>query len=170
VLASCFLLFVAGHETTVNLIGNAVLCLLRYPNELERLRDDPRLLPNAVEETLRYESPIQHAGRTSHSEVEIGGRAIPKGAIVSAILGAANRDPSRFADPDRFDVTRRDMRHLAFGTGAHFCLGAPLARAEAQIAIGTLVRRFPHLALAGDGHEWRDSTEMRGLKRLLVTS
>jgi cytochrome P450 len=169
-LASCGLLFIAGHETTVNLIGNGVLCLLLHRDALAAVRESPRLLPNAVEEMLRYESPIQRAVRLSHADVEIGGRTIPKGAIVSAMLGAANRDPSRIADPDRFDVTRRDVRHFAFGSGPHFCLGAPLARAEAQIAIGTLVRRLPHLALADERHEWRESAEVRGLKTLRVTS
>jgi cytochrome P450 len=167
-LATCGLFFVAGHETTVNLIGNGVLCLLLHADGLAAVRNDPHLLPNAVEEVLRYESPIQRAVRLSHADVDIGDRTIAKGAIVSAILGAANRDPSRVADPDRFDVTRPEVRHVAFGAGPHFCLGAPLARAEAQIAIGTLVRRLPRLALADDGYAWRESVEVRGLERLRV--
>jgi pimeloyl-[acyl-carrier protein] synthase len=168
-LATCGLLFVAGHETTVNLIGNGVLTLLSHPHELQKLREDPGLIGNTVEEVLRYESPIQRAGRMAEADVAIGGRTIGKGAIVSAVLSAANRDPAHFVEPDRFDITREDNRHLAFGWGTHFCLGAPLARAEGQIALGTLVGRLPKLALAGNQPEWRRSTEVRGLNALPVT-
>jgi cytochrome P450 len=165
----CGLLFTAGHETTVNLIGNGVLALLRYPTELRKLHDNPGLLPSAVEELLRYDSPVQRAGRVANTDVEIGCRKIPKGAVVSAILGAANRDPARFPEPGRLDIARHDNRHLAFGWGDRFCLGASLACVEAQIAIDTLLRRLPKLELAKDPPEWRNSPETRALKELQVT-
>lgn len=168
-LATCGLLFVAGHETTVNLIGNGMLAMLQHPAELRQLRDDPGLLPGAIEEVLRYESPIQRAGRMSTADVEVCGRLIARGAIVSAVLSAANRDPACFPQPECFDIKRENNRHLAFGRGAHFCLGAPLARAEGQIAVGTLVNCLPELALVSDSPEWRRSTEVRGLKALPVT-
>jgi cytochrome P450 len=168
-LATCGLLFVAGHETTVNLIGNGMLALLKYPGELQRLREDVGLLPSAVEELLRYDSPVQRAGRVANSAVEIGGKTIRKGAVVLAMLGAANRDPAQFPKPNLLDISRRDNHHLAFGSGPHFCLGAPLARLEAQIAIGTLLRRMPKLSLATRAPEWRNSLELRGLKELQLT-
>jgi cytochrome P450 len=162
----CGLLFVAGHETTVNLIGNGILALLLHPGELRRLRPDSGLLPSAVEELLRYDSPVQRAGRMASTNVDIGGKTIPKGAVVSAVLGAANRDPARFPDPDRLDVARRDNPHLAFGSGGRFCLGAPLARLEGQIAIGTLLSTLPNLELAAQPPAWRSSTVTRGLREL----
>jgi pimeloyl-[acyl-carrier protein] synthase len=165
----CGLLFVAGHATTVNLIGNGVLSLLLHPSELRRLREEPGLLAQAVEELLRYESPVQRVGRVANTDVQIRGKLITKGAVVSAMLGAANRDPAQYAQPERLDITRRHNRHLAFGHGAHVCIGASLARLEGQIAIGTLVRRLPKLALVNDAPEWRNSTETRGLKGLQVT-
>jgi pimeloyl-[acyl-carrier protein] synthase len=168
-LITCNLLFVAGHETTVNLIGNGVLALLNHPRELAKLRADPALLPVAVEELLRYDSPVQRTGRMTNTDVELGGRKIEKGSLVVTAIGAANRDPAHFPDPDRLDVTRRDNRHVAFGLGIHFCLGAPLARLEGQIAIGTLLRRMPGLRLATSTPEWRESSTLRGLKRLPVT-
>jgi pimeloyl-[acyl-carrier protein] synthase len=168
-LTTCGLLFAAGHETTVNLVGNGMLALLRHPIELRTLRANPQLGPSAIEEFLRYDSPVQRAGRMTNTDVEIGGKVIGRGEIVSAVLGAANRDPARFPDADRLDLTRRDNRHLAFGSGVHFCLGAPLARMEGQIAIETLLRRLPHLALTGSEPRWRTSTEVRGLKVMPVT-
>jgi cytochrome P450 len=135
----CGLLFVAGHETTANLIGNGILALLLHPGQLRRLRPDSGLLPSAVAELFRYDSPVQRASRMASTNVDIGGKTIPKGGVVSAVLGAANRDPARFPDPDRLDVARRDNHHLAFGLGGRFCVGAPLARLEGQIAIGTLL-------------------------------
>lgn len=168
-LATCVLLFVAGHETTVNLIGNGLLALLRHPAELQRLRGDPLLIQSAVEELLRYDSPVQRTGRITNAEVEIDGRRIEKGQMVVAAIGAANRDPARFPDPDRLDIGRRDNHHISFGFGIHFCLGAPLARVEGQIAIGTLLRRAPALALATETPEWRESSTLRGLKALPVT-
>ncbi len=168
-LAMCILLFIAGHETTVNLIGNGVLALLQHPEQLARLRSEPTLIQGAVEELLRYDSPVQRTGRVTTVAVEIGGRKIEAGALVVAAIGAANRDPKHFPDPDRLDITRRDNHHVAFGFGIHFCLGAPLARLEGQIAISTLLRRMPALQLATTTNEWRDSSTLRGLKALPVT-
>jgi pimeloyl-[acyl-carrier protein] synthase len=169
VIAMCLLLFIAGHETTVNLIGNGLLALLRHPDQLARVQADPALVPNAIEELLRYDSPVQRTARITTTEVDLAGHPIGKGTMVVTALGAANRDPAQFADPDRLDVTRRDVRHISFGYGIHFCLGAPLARVEGQIALGTLLRRAPRLALAETSPEWRESSVLRGLKRLRVT-
>jgi len=167
-LSTCVLLYIAGHETTVNLIGNGLLALLRHPDQLARLREDPELAPSAVEELLRYDGPVQRTARIAVADVELGGRAIGKGDMVVAVIAAANRDPAQFPDPDRLDVGRRDNRHIAFGFGIHFCLGAPLARLEGQIALGTLARRRPDLALAANALEWRESQVLRGLKALPV--
>jgi hypothetical protein len=169
VISTCVLLYIAGHETTVNLIGNGLFALLRHPDQLARLREDPALVASAVEELLRYDGPVQRTARITTTDVEIGGRAIPRGAMVVTLIGAANRDPAQFPDPDRLDVARADNRHIAFGFGIHFCLGAPLARLEGQIALGTLVRRLPRLALASDAVEWRESQVLRGLRALPVT-
>jgi cytochrome P450 len=167
-LATCNLLLIAGHETTVNLIGNGTLALLRHPAELRRLRENPGLITNAVEELLHYDGPVQRTARIPSTDVTIGGRAIPKGAMVMPFIGAADRDPACFPEPDRLDLARADNRHIAFGLGIHFCLGAPLARVEGQIAIGTLVRRLPKLALEGAQPEYRQSLTLRGLKALPV--
>jgi cytochrome P450 len=169
VIAMCVLLFIAGHETTVNLIGNGLFALLQHPEQLARLQRDPALVTGAVEELLRYDSPVQRTARITSVEVELGGRTLPAGAMVVTAIGAANRDPAQFADPDRLDIGRRDVRHISFGYGIHFCLGAPLARVEGQIALGTLLRRAPRLALAETDPEWRESSVLRGLKRLRVT-
>lgn len=168
-VATCVLLLIAGHETTVNLIGNGLLALLRHPDQLRALADDPALIQTGVEELLRYDGPVQRTGRMTMADVEIGGRQIPKGSIVAAVIGAANRDPAHFADPERLDVARQENRHIAFGFGIHFCLGAPLARIEGQVAIGTLLRRMPALKLVSDTPEWRESSVLRGLKTLPVT-
>jgi cytochrome P450/class 3 adenylate cyclase/tetratricopeptide (TPR) repeat protein len=168
-LATCVLIFIAGHETTVNLIGNGILALLQNPAELEKLRQNHALLPGAVEELLRYDSPVQRTARVTKADLELGGKAIPRHALVVAAIGAANRDPARFSEPDRLDITRRDKDHIAFGFGIHFCLGAPLARIEAQIALGTLLKRLPRLELATDTPQWRESSTLRGLKQLPVT-
>ena len=167
-LATCILLLVAGHETTVNLIGNGTLALLRHPDQLRRLRENSGLIHGAVEELLRYDGPVQRTARIPSEDVTIGGRTIPKGEMVMPFTGAANRDPAQFADPDRLDITRPDNRHVAFGLGIHFCLGAPLARVEGQIAVGTLVKRLPKLALATDNPEYRLSLTLRGLTTLPV--
>jgi cytochrome P450 len=168
-LITCTLLFVAGHETTVNLIGNGLLALLNCPDQLAKLRADLTLLPGAVEELLRYDSPVQRTGRITNTDVELDGRKIAKGSLVVTAIGAANRDPAHFPDPDCLDITRRDNRHIAFGFGIHFCLGAPLARLEGQIAIETLLRRMPGLQLATSTAKWRESSTLRGLKTLPVT-
>jgi len=168
-LATCILLLVAGHETTVNLIGNGTLALLRHPAELRRLHDDPGIIGTAVEELLRFDGPVQRTARIPSEDIVIGGRTIPKGEMVMPFLGAADRDPAQFPDPQRLDLTRADNRHIAFGMGIHFCLGAPLARMEGQIAINTLLKRLPKLALATDKPEFRQSLTLRGLQTLPVS-
>ena len=167
-LATCILLLIAGHETTVNLIGNGMLALLRNPRELRRLRETPGLITSAVEELLRYDGPVQRTARVASADATIGGRTIARGEMVMPFIGAADRDPSQFTDPDRLDLTRSDNRHIAFGWGIHFCLGAPLARVEGQIAIDTLVRRLPTLELVSHEPEYRQSLTLRGLKTLPV--
>lgn len=173
-LATCQLLLFAGHETTVNLLANGVLALLRNPGELALLRaerDDPRLVASAVEEFLRYDGPVHLTARTAVSTVELGGQTIAEGDYVIVLLGAANRDPARFADPDRLDLLRERNQHVGFGVGIHYCLGAPLARLEAQIALPELLERAPGLALACDDADltWRHSLMLRGLDALPVT-
>jgi cytochrome P450 len=168
-LSTVILLLIAGHETTVNLIGNGTRALLLDPDQLQRLREHPELIGSAVEELLRFDGPVQRTARIPNADVTIGGRTIKAGELVMTFLAAANRDPAQFADPDRLDIGRADNRHIAFGWGIHFCLGAPLARVEGQIAINTLVRRLPKLALAGDKADWRFSLTLRGLERLPVT-
>jgi pimeloyl-[acyl-carrier protein] synthase len=168
-VSTCMLLLIAGHETTVNLIGNGLLALLQHPDQLRALRDDPELIQTGVEELLRFDGPVQRTGRMTTAEVEIGDKRIPRDSVVVSVIGAANRDPKQFADPDRLDVSRKDNRHIAFGFGIHFCLGAPLARLEGQIALGTLLRRIPKLALVSNVPEWRESSTLRGLKSLPVT-
>jgi cytochrome P450 len=163
----CTLLLIAGHETTVNLIGNGMLALLRHPQQLERLRRSPELIGTAVEELLRFDSPVQMTGRLVTAPVEIGGQEIPAGDFVLPLLGAANHDPATFADPEKLDIGRNPNPHVAFGRGIHFCLGAPLARVEGQLAIGALVRRFPRLTLAGDPVR-RNQITLRGLSALPV--
>jgi len=168
-LATCILLLVAGHETTVNLIGNGSLALLRHPDQLQRLRDNPGLIGTAVEELLRFDGPVQRTARIPSADIAIGGKVIPKGDMVMPFIGAADRDPAQFPEPDRLDIGRTDNRHIAFGWGIHFCLGAPLARVEGQIAINTLVRRLPKLALATEAPAFRQSLTLRGLSALPVT-
>jgi pimeloyl-[acyl-carrier protein] synthase len=167
-LATCILLLIAGHETTVNLIGNGTLALLRHRDQLERLRREPALIGSAVEELLRFDGPVQRTARIPSEDVVFGGRTIAKGEMVMPFIGAADRDPAQFPDPDRLDIGRADNRHIAFGWGIHFCLGAPLARIEGQIAINTLVRRLPKLELATSEPEYRQSLTLRGLKALPV--
>ncbi len=167
-----FLLLVAGHETTVNLIANGTLALLRRPDQLALLRADPTRVPGAVEEFLRYDGPVNLATMrfTTDEPVRVGEVEIPAGEFVLVSLGSADRDGTRFADPDRLDVTRQASGHLAFGHGIHHCLGAPLARLEGQIAFDRLFARFPKLSLAvpADQLRWRNSTLIRGLERLPV--
>ena len=169
-ITTATLLFVAGHETTSNLIGNAMLALLRNPSELQRLRDDPTLIRPAVEEFLRYDSPVQFVARITTEDMVIGGVDIAKGDQLILVVGAMNRDPAQFPDPDRLDVGRpeRENRHLSFSGGPHFCLGASLARLEAQIAISTLLRRFPNLELVTTDPVVRDHFVLRGVHELRV--
>ncbi|HEY1015507.1 MAG TPA: cytochrome P450 [Herpetosiphonaceae bacterium] len=173
IIVTCTFLLGAGHETTTNLIGNGVLSLLRHPGELERLRREPALLPAAVEELLRFESSLQFIGRLTREDVVLGGARIPAGAFVRLGLGSANRDPEAFAEPDRLDVGRFSQpgqpRLLSFGHGPHFCLGAALARLQAQAAISALLERFPHLTLAEPAPRWRQNYVVRGLEALPVT-
>jgi hypothetical protein len=168
-LGTAVLLLIAGHETTINLIGNGTLALLRHPDQLGLLRDDPSLARSAVEELLRHDSPVQLTARVLLEEVEIGGRRLPAGSEVMPVLAAANRDPERFADPDRLDITRPDNRHLSFGGGIHFCLGAPLARLEGEVALRALVQRLPRLSLATAEPRWRPNTFLHGLESLPVS-
>ncbi len=169
IVANCIVTMVGGQETTTNLIGNGLLTLLRNPAQLDRLRTDAEILAPAVEELLRYESPSQHTGRIARQDVEIGGKQIRKGQAVMAIMAAANRDPGRFPDPDALILDRKDNKHVAFGWSSHFCFGAPLARMEAQIAFGTILRRLPNLELAAEKLTWRDNSGLRGLTALPVT-
>ena len=161
-LALASLLLVAGHETTSNLIGNAVVALLQNRGERKRLTDDLSLLPSAVEEFLRFDSPIQLTDRAAIEDCEIGGQRIKAGQLVMTVLAAANRDPARFEDPDRLDVGRADNRHLAFGHGNHFCLGSQLARLEAEVVLGALLRRFPDFEGPSSPEEWHRSMLLRG--------
>jgi pimeloyl-[acyl-carrier protein] synthase len=168
VIANVIVTMVGGQETTTNLIGNGVLSLLRNPDQLDKLRADSALIPSAVEELLRYESPSQHTARIARENVVMGGKQIQRRQAVIAVMGAANRDPERFPDPDRLDITRQDNRHLAFGWAAHFCFGAPLARMEGQIAFETILRRLPNLALDAQPLVWRHNLGLRGLAALPV--
>lgn len=169
IIANCIITMVGGLETTTNLIGNGVLTLLRHPHQMERLRSDPSIIAPAIEELLRYESPSQHTARLAPADVELGGKKIRKRQAVIAVMAAANRDPARFPDPERLNLTREDNRHLAFGWATHFCFGAPLARIEGQIAMATLLRRFPKLALEPGPITWRTNLGLRGLSALPLT-
>jgi len=169
VIANVIVTMVGGQETTTNLIGNGLLTLLRNPGKMQWLRDQPSLMQAAVEELLRYESPSQHTARMAPYDLELGNRKIRKRQAVIAVMGAANRDPERFPDPDRLDLARTDNRHVAFGWAAHFCFGAALARIEGQISFGTILRRLPNLALRPGPLTWRPNLGLRGLTALPVT-
>jgi cytochrome P450 len=164
--ATIILLYLAGHETTVNLIGNGALALLRHPDQLERLRADPSLAPSAVEELLRYDSPVHLTARIATTDLTVAGVPVPRGDQVIALVAAANHDPAVFSDPDDLDVGRRDNRHLSFSAGMHYCLGAALARLEGEVAFPALLRRFPHLDLADPAPELREHFVLRGLRSL----
>jgi cytochrome P450 len=167
-LSVTMLILGAGHETTTNLIGNGVLALLRNPAERRRLADEPDLAASAVEELLRYDSPVQLTDRVTTEPMELGGQSIKERKAVVLLLGAANRDPEAFAEPDRLHLARTDNRHVAFGHGIHFCVGAALARLEAQVAIPELLRRYPDMRLAREprADDWKKSIVLRGLKTL----
>ncbi|MEV7969199.1 cytochrome P450 [Sphaerisporangium sp. NPDC088356] len=162
------LLLIAGHETTVNLITNGVLTLLRHPDQLDRLRKDPGLLPGAVEELLRYEPPVHMRERVPLADIDIAGFTLPKGATLVLVLASGNRDPKRFHEPDRFDPTRSDNQHLGFGGGIHLCYGGPLARLEAQIALGALIPRLGTATLIQDPPPYRHNAMLRGPRHLPI--
>jgi hypothetical protein len=168
IIVMCTLLLSAGNVTTTDLIGNGTLALLQHPTELQKLQQDPSLIKNAVEEMLRFDSPVMATGRIPLQDLTVGGCPIQAGQSLTPMLSAANHDPLVYPDPHRFDITRADTRHHSFGGGAHFCLGAPLARLEAQIAIATLVRRFPRLRLGEGPIERRMLPGFRGLRSLPV--
>ncbi len=167
--ATCALLFVAGHETTINLIGNGTLALLRHPDQFELFKREPELVKTAVEEFLRYDSPVQMTARIVLEEMEYKGHTFQRGSQIAFLLGAANHDPERFENPAQLDITRQKNQHLSFGGGIHYCLGAPLARLEGEIAFTTLLRRMPNLHLAIDTPTYTDNYLLRGLKSLPVT-
>ena len=166
-LMTLMLLLVAGHETTRNLIGNGMLALLRHPDQLQRLRDQPDLMDSAIHEMLRYESPVQMDGRVVREDVTIGGKSFRKGQRIIALVGAANRDPAAFSRPDVLDIGRQDTNHIAFGRGIHYCLGSSLALLEGRIAFANLLRRFPSIQLA-DEPEFSEHIVLRGVKELWV--
>jgi cytochrome P450 len=159
-------LLIAGHETTTNLIGNGTLALLRNSAELSRWRADPTLAKTAVEELLRYDSPVHLTGRTAMQDVTVGETEVKAGEPLTLLLAAANRDPAEFADPAVLDIGRVENRHLSFSSGPHYCLGATLARVEGQIALSALITRFPRLELTVDELEWNPTTTLRGLRAL----
>ena len=172
-ISMVFLLLIAGHETTVNLIGNGTLALLQHPDQMQFLKDDPSLIKSAIEEMLRYEGPVSATTmRWALEDVEWHGQVIPAGDMVLASLASADRDPEVFENPDVFDIRRTPNRHIAFGQGIHYCLGAPLARMEGAIALNTLLRRLPNLESAVDIHdvEWNPSILLRGMARMPVRS
>jgi len=168
VIANTIITLIGGHETTTNLIASGFLTLLRDAESIEQLRTHPEIMGSAVEELLRFESPVQHTARIAPADMQLGGKIIQKGSRVVAVLAAANRDPNRFPDPDRLDLLRPDNHHLAFGWAAHFCFGAPLARMEGQIAFRTLLRRLSRPALLNRTLVWRDNAGLRGLTALNI--
>jgi cytochrome P450 len=168
IVTMCALLLAAGNVTTTDLIGNSVYALLSHPTQLAALRDDPSLIKNAIEEVLRFDSPVVETARIALHDMELGGCPVAKGESILTLLAAANRDPDVYDQPDTFDIRRTDTHHHAFGGGIHYCLGAPLARLEAQLAIVSLLQRFPDLRLAGEELEWRALPTFRGLARLPV--
>jgi cytochrome P450 len=168
IVATCNLLLIAGHETTVNLIANAILAMQREPRHWTALAEEPDRAAAIIEETLRYDPPVQLAGRTAAEDMTIGDVTIPKGDTMMLLLAAAQRDPAAFDRPDDFDPDREDLRHLAFGHGVHFCLGAPLARLEARVALTTVTRRFPKAALAGEP-AYKPNVTLRGMASLPLT-
>jgi cytochrome P450 len=167
-VANINILLSTGHETTTHLIGNGLLALLLHPDQKKKLKMDTGLLASSVEEMLRYDNPVQITYRSAVEDAEIHGRLIRRGDLVNTVIGSANRDPERFTNPDRFDITRSEGRHLGFGMGIHFCIGAPLVRLEAEIVFETLLRRFPGMALATEQLEWQEHPIFRGLKTLPV--
>ncbi len=168
IVANAIVTMVGGQETTTNLIGNGVLTLLRHPADYERLRCDLSLIPGAVEEMLRYEPPSQHTARLAPDDIQLGGKLIRKRQAVIALLASANRDPDRFPEPDRFEIARKDNRHLSFGWAAHFCFGATLARIEAQVAFEEVLGRCTRWSLDTSALTWRENLGLRGLTSLPI--
>jgi cytochrome P450 len=168
VIVNTIITLIGGHETTTNLVASGFLTLLRNPASFQQLREHPEIIASAIEELLRFESPVQHTARIAPADMQLGGKNIQKGSRVVAGLAAANRDPHRFPDPDRLDLLRADNRHLAFGWAAHFCFGAPLARMEGQIAFNTLLRRLPRPVLLDEKLIWRENAGLRGLTALKI--
>jgi len=166
VAANLALLVFTGHETTMHLIGSMMLNLAQRPADWQRLRRDPMLVPNVVNEVLRFESPVQKICRQTNADIEIAGTLIPRGQLLVLLLGAANRDPAQYPDPDAFDINRRDRRHLAFGLGHHLCVGQALAQLEAKIVLRALLARWPTIAPAPDGWSWGNNASFRGLEKL----
>lgn len=166
--ANALFLMTAGHETAANMLSNGVLTLLRHPDQLDLLRSDHTLVGSATEEILRFEGPVQIAARVAGADDATSSRGLRAGDAVVIVLGAANRDPARFADPDRFDIRRSPNPHLAFSHGPHFCLGGALARAEMEIVLRLLLERFPNIALAEERISWQPTLDFRGPTRLLV--
>jgi cytochrome P450 len=169
IVANLIVTMVGGQETTTNLIGNGLVSLLKNRDQLELLKGDSSILPSAIEELLRYESPSQHTARLAPDDMMLGGKKIQKRQAVIAVFAAANRDPERFPDPDKLDLRRTDNRHVAFAWGAHYCFGAPLARMEGQIAFETMLRRLPNIQLEPQELMWRENLGLRGLKSLFIT-
>lgn len=166
IISTCGLLLVAGHETTTNLIANGIRALLLHPEQLKLLRERPELMPTAIEELLRFEPPVQRTVRFASSDVKVGNRTIARGSGVVTLLAAANRDPAIFSDPEKLDITRKENPHVGFGKGIHYCLGAPLARLEAPIAIRMILDAFPRLKLQNEKPQWNSNTVIRGLRSL----
>jgi cytochrome P450 len=170
-LMNCVGLFAGGHETTTNLIGNGLLALLQHPEAMSNLQSDPSLIESAVEEFLRYDSPVQFTARVVKQTTEIGGQKIHKGQHVMLMLGAANRDPLKFIHPDHLDISRQENKHLAFGHNIHYCIGAALARLETQIAITTVLQRMPNIRIEQIESmplKWQENLSFHGLKSLPV--
>ena len=168
-VANSILLLGAGHETTTNLIGNGLLALIRHPDQMQQLKGNPSLIPNAVEELMRYDNPVHIVWRYAAEDLEVGGNKIRQGQFINLMVGAANRDPEQFPDPDRLDVARDQGKHLGFGLGIHFCPGAALARLESAIAFRRVLQRMPNLALESEDLDWETSPTFRGVKSLPVT-
>lgn len=168
IVATCVMLLFAGHETTTNLIGNGMLSLARHTEQRNRLIENPELIGSAIEECLRFDGPVQAMGRIAKEDIQLGQNTIRAGDRLFAMLNAANRDPRQFAAPDAFDIRRKDNRHIAFGAGIHYCVGAPLARLEGRIAIATLLRRMPEIAFDESRIEWQPALVLRGVKALPV--
>jgi len=169
-VSTIVLLLIAGHETTVNLLGNGMLALLQNPEQLDKLRQDPAQIKAAIEEILRFVNPVQVVNRYAAEDLEISGQKIPKGTHLQMVLAAANHDPAYAANPEQLEVTRKDAQHVAFGQGIHYCLGAPLARLEGEVAFTIILKRLPNirLAVASEKLQWRPAVELRGLVDLPV--